>query len=83
MCIYCVSHTHRWPMRTNIEIDDDLLAEAMAASGLSTKRATVEAALRTLVRQHRRRAAIADMVGLGWQGDLDASREGHPSEPGP
>jgi len=63
-------------MRTNIEIDDDLLAEAMAATGLSTKRATVEEALRTLVRRHRRRAAIADMVGLGWRGDLDGLRAG-------
>jgi Arc/MetJ family transcription regulator len=63
-------------MRTNIEIDDDLLAEAMAAAGLPTKKATVEEALRTLVRQHRRRAAITDMAGLGWQGDLDSLREG-------
>lgn len=70
-------------MRTNIEIDDDLLAEAMAAAGLSTKKATVEEALRTLVRQHRRRAAIADMIGLGWQGDLDALREGRSNEPRP
>lgn len=70
-------------MRTNIEIDDDLLAEAMAATGLSTKKATVEEALRTLVRQYRRRAAIADMAGLGWQGDLDGLREGRSSEPRP
>jgi len=70
-------------MRTNIEIDDDLLAEAMAAAGLSTKRATVEEALRTLVRHHRRRAAIADMSGLGWQGDLDALRKGRSNEPRP
>jgi Arc/MetJ family transcription regulator len=70
-------------MRTNIEIDDELLAEAMAASGLSTKKATVEEALRTLVRRHRRRAAIADMIGLGWQGDLDALREGRSNEPRP
>jgi Arc/MetJ family transcription regulator len=62
-------------MRTNIDIDDDLLAEAMAAAGLATKKATVEEALRTLVRQSRRRTAIADMRGLGWQGDLDVLRE--------
>jgi Arc/MetJ family transcription regulator len=63
-------------MRTNIEIDDDLLAEAMAAAGLATKTAVVEEALRTLVRQSRRRAAIADMRGLSCQGDLDELREG-------
>jgi len=63
-------------MRTNIEIDDRLLAEAMAATGLPTKRATVEEALRNLVRPHRRTSAIAATAGLGWEGDLDAMRQG-------
>jgi Arc/MetJ family transcription regulator len=55
-------------MRTNIDIDDELLTEAMAASGLSTKKATVEEALRRLVQRYRRRAAFADMTGLRWGG---------------
>ncbi len=63
-------------MRTNIEIDDGLIAEAMAATGLPTKKATVEEALRQMVRRHQQRQAVADMAGLGWDGDLDASREG-------
>ncbi len=63
-------------MRTNIDIDDVLIAEAMAATGLATKKATVEEALRRVVRRHRRQGAIADMAGLGWEGDLDAMREG-------
>jgi len=63
-------------MRTNIEIDDQLLAEAMAAAGEKTKRATVEAALRTLIRLNRQKRAGMDMAGLGWEGDLDAMREG-------
>jgi len=63
-------------MRTNIDIDDELLAEAMVVAGLSTKKATVEEALRRLVRQYRRREAIREMAGLGWEGDLDAMREG-------
>lgn len=66
-------------MRTNIDLDDALLAEAMAATGLSTKKATVEEALRRLVRHHRQRNAIADMTGLGWEGDLDAMRQGRAS----
>lgn len=62
-------------MRTNIDIDDDLIAEAMAATGLATKKATVEEALRRLVRRHQRLDALADMAGLGWDGDLGAMRE--------
>jgi Arc/MetJ family transcription regulator len=65
-------------MRTNIEIDDDLLSEAMAASGLSTKRATVEEALRQLVLTHRRREAIRNSAGIGWEGDLEEMRLDEP-----
>ena len=70
-------------MRTNIDIDDDLLAEAMAATGLATKKATVEEALRRLVRRHQRLAGLADMAGLGWEGDLGAMREGRAPDPQP
>jgi Arc/MetJ family transcription regulator len=63
-------------MRTNIEIDDELLAEAMAVAGLPTKRATVEEGLRLLVRLGRQTRALADIKGLGWEGDLDRMRQG-------
>jgi Arc/MetJ family transcription regulator len=42
-------------MRTNIEIDDRLMAQAQRASGLKTKRAVVEEALRTLIRLRKQR----------------------------
>ncbi|MBB3609133.1 type II toxin-antitoxin system VapB family antitoxin [Rhizobium sp. BK602] len=61
-------------MRTNIEIDDVLIAEAMAAMGQSTKKATVEEALRSVVRWHRQKQAIEDLSGLGWDGDLEEMR---------
>lgn len=63
-------------MRTNIDIDDDLLGEAMMATGLSTKRATVDEALRRIVTEYRQRKALDDMWGLGWDGDLDEMRRG-------
>ena len=63
-------------MRTNIDIDDTLLASAMTATGLPTKRATVEEGLRLLVRLRRQSEALASLKGLGWEGDLDAMREG-------
>lgn len=42
-------------MRTNIEIDDQLMVQALRASGLKTKRAVVEEALRTLIRLRKQR----------------------------
>ena len=63
-------------MRTNIEIDDDLLAAAMAATGLPSKRATVEEGLRLLVQLRGQVEAFEDIEGLGWNGDLDAMRKG-------
>jgi Arc/MetJ family transcription regulator len=68
-------------MRTNIEIDDELVAEAMALFGLETKKATVEEALRMALRQARQRQSIRNLIGVGWDGDLDAMREGRFFEP--
>ena len=61
-------------MRTNVELDDDLIAEAMELTGLPTKKATIELALRNLVEEHRRRNALEELWGMGWEGDLDAMR---------
>jgi len=65
----------RLAMRTNIEIDDELLKEAMAATDQTTKRATVEEAWRRVVRLHRQKRALEDLKGIGWEGDLDEMRE--------
>lgn len=61
-------------MRTNIELNDMLLKEAMKATGLKTKKATVEEALKQIVQTARRRRAFDDLKGLGWEGDLDSMR---------
>ena len=68
-------------MRTNIELDDELMAQAMAATGLPTKKATVEEGLRLLVRRREQRKAFEELEGLGWEGDLDAMREGRNFDP--
>ena len=63
-------------MRTNIEIDDELIQEALRVSGLKTKRAVVEAGLRMLLRL-KRQEDILNLVGkVRWEGDLDESRQG-------
>lgn len=63
-------------MRTNIEIDDELMEQAMRATGATTKRAAVEASLRQMV-QLKEQAKIRELFGkVPWEGDLDAMREG-------
>jgi Arc/MetJ family transcription regulator len=61
-------------MRTNIELDDDLIAEAMELGGFKTKKAVIEAALQHFVRHLSRKKAWEELRGLGWEGDLDEMR---------
>lgn len=61
-------------MRTNVVIDDRLMSEAMKTSGLPTKRAVIEEALRRFV-QLQRQAKMRQLRGkITWEGDLDAMR---------
>ncbi len=61
-------------MRTNIEIDDRLMAEALTAGRFRTKKAAVEEGLRLLVRT-RSQARIRQLRGkLRWEGSLDEMR---------
>ena len=63
-------------MQVQITVDDELVAQTMKAAGLPSQEATVEAALRRLLRQSQQRQAVEELRGLGWEGDLDAMREG-------
>jgi Arc/MetJ family transcription regulator len=63
-------------VRTNIDIDDELLSQAMKISGLSTKKATIEEALRSFVGKKQRVQALQELWGIGWEGDLDEMRRG-------
>ena len=67
-------------MRTNIEIDDALMAEALRRSGAATKRAAVEEGLRLLIAT-RRQGNLRRLRGkVKWEGDLDAMRTGRPAD---
>ena len=65
-------------MRTNIEIDDQLMADAMEALGAKTKREAVVMALTRSIKAARQRRAWNLMEGIGWEGDLDAMRADRP-----
>ena len=61
-------------MRTNVVVDDDLMASALKVSGLKTKKDAIEEGLELLV-QLRRQSKIRDFRGkLKWSGDLDEMR---------
>ena len=63
-------------MRTNIDIDDDLMRLAMLSSGATTKRAVVEEGLRLLI-QTRGPASMRRLRGeVKWEGNLEQSRVG-------
>ncbi len=57
-------------MRTNIDIDDVLLAEAQKASGQPTKKQTVEQALRLMVRLRKQEEVDASFGRYHWRGNL-------------
>lgn len=61
-------------MRTNIVIDDKLMAEALKATGLSTKKEAVEQGLQLLIRRNKQQAIRKLKGKLKWDGDLDEMR---------
>lgn len=61
-------------MRTNIDIDDKLLSDAMKATGASTKREVVEMGLASLVKLKKQERVKKLRGTLRWEGDLDNMR---------
>jgi Arc/MetJ family transcription regulator len=73
LCVYLLKNVH---MRTNIEIDDDLIKEAMKLTGIKTKKGVVEAALAQML-SLKKQERLRDLRGkLKWEGNLDEMREG-------
>ena len=63
-------------MRTNIVIDDQLMSDALKATGLNTKKEAVELGLKLLVKQNKQQAIRKLRGKLKWEGDLDEMRGG-------
>lgn len=61
-------------MRTNIDIDDKLMAEAIRATGARTKREAVELGLKALVRLKKQETIKGYRGRLRWRGDLERMR---------
>lgn len=60
--------------RTNIDIDDELIARVMARFDVTTKREAVDLALRRAAGEPSSRDELLALRGTGWSGDLDAIR---------
>jgi len=63
-------------MRTNIEIDDTLMAQAQKACGLATKKQTVEQALHLMIRLRQQRDVNQAFGKYRWRGSLARGRKG-------
>ncbi|WP_163836908.1 type II toxin-antitoxin system VapB family antitoxin [Spartinivicinus ruber] len=61
-------------MRTNINIDDNLMAEALKITGLKTKKDAVEAGLKMLIKLKQQEKIKRFRGKLNWEGDLDEMR---------
>jgi Arc/MetJ family transcription regulator len=61
--------------RTNIVLDDKIVAKARRATGIKTTRKLVDHALRELVRRRGQRKILALLGKINWEGDLDEMRK--------
>jgi len=66
--------------RTNIDLDDDLVAEVMRRYRVATKKDAVDLALRRLVGEPLTREFLLGLEGVGWDGDLDLLRSEQPDD---
>jgi Arc/MetJ family transcription regulator len=69
--------------KTLIDLDDEALAEAAKLLGTSSKKDTVNAALREIIDRRRRAAAVARMRAMVAEGEIDFStieRGDHPRQ---
>ena len=67
-------YTQDIDMRTNIVIDDELMANALKVTGLRTKREAVELGLKTLIKLKQQEKIRQFRGKLPWQGDLNKLR---------
>jgi Arc/MetJ family transcription regulator len=70
-------------MRTNIDIDDELMAKALAAGPYTTKKDAVEAGLKLLARQAAYREILKWRGKLKWEGDPEIDWTAAPAEAEP
>jgi len=63
-------------VRTNIDIDDKLMKEAMKISKVKSKKELVNHALEELIRLDKRKKMLSLFGKVKWEGNLDEMRKG-------
>lgn len=76
MCIYLPFIHTEMIVRTNIVIDDDLMADALKATGLNTKKEAVEEGLKLLIKRNSQQEIRKLRGKLKWEGNLEELRGG-------
>jgi Arc/MetJ family transcription regulator len=66
--------------RTNIVVDENLVQTALKATGLKTRRALIDFALRDLLRRESQKRILELRGQINWEGDLKATRQGRKFE---
>ena len=61
--------------RTNVVLDDELVEECKKLTGITTRRALIDFALRELRRHGRQRRLLELKGAIKWEGNLEAWRE--------
>jgi len=74
VCIYSHNIHMELIMRTNIVINDQLMADALKATGLTTKKEAVEEGLKLLIRRNRQQEIRKLRGKLKWEGNLEEMR---------
>ena len=62
-------------MRTNIDLDDNLVKEAMELTSIKTKKEVVSLALKELISMYKRKSLLHYRGKFKWEGDLDVMRK--------
>lgn len=66
--------------RTNVVMDDELVKKCLTATGIKTRRALIDHALRELLRHEKQKKVLALKGRLNWEGDLDKWRRARAAE---
>ena len=61
--------------RTNVVLDDELIAECQKATGIKTRRVLIHHALQELLRRERQKSVLALKGSVRWEGNLDEWRK--------